>query len=206
MRQYENHINAVEEEYTPHLETFEQLPAGSCKDEANNLLNTIIRFTGFEASNCAKAYDNVVSEKVADANKELVRFDAVYSDIQSFVVKSFIRQNFFVYPQEIESTIVDVLKVVQDRWNLTKPEFEAVRRNLAISIGVENIQLGECHDSILQLAVNQFAWFRSIANTCVEFNTPQRASDRMGKTVEPWVEISKQFYQQFAKIESFEWK
>lgn len=205
LRQYEVHIEQIENEYTPHLEIFNELTAGSCKNSAETILNSVITFTGFEASNCAKSYDERVTEIVATANGALVDFDEVYSELQSSVVKAFVGRNVFISPEEIEGRIADIFEIVEERWEESKPEFEAVRRSVAIGIGEQNIQLGQCHDLILQVAASQFSWFRSIANTCNEFDN-QKASDKIGKFTEPWVKLSKEFYEQFEKLESFKWK
>lgn len=206
LRQYEDHIKSIENEYEPHLETFNRLSPGSCKDTAETILNSVITLTGFEASNCAKIYDTNVAEKVANANSALVGFDAAYSELQSIVIKAFIGKNMFVNPEEIEQRFSVIFNLIQEVWSDSKPEFDDLRRNLAVGVAEQNMILGLCHDSILQVAIGQFGWFRSIASTCNDFNLPQSASDRIGKSAEPWEQLSKDFFEQFAKLESFEWK
>ena len=208
LRQYENHAISIEGEYAPHQEAFEQLIPGSCKNTAETILNTVKTFTGFEASNCAKAYDNVVREIIESTSGSLVNFDDVYSELQSIIVKAFIAKNIFINSEEIEETISDMFELVQTKWNETKPEFDDLRRNLALAIGLQNIQLGSCHESIKNVATDQFAFFRSMVNTCNDFNSPQSVSERTGRISgpEPWIQKLKEFEEQFAKLESFKWQ
>jgi len=205
LRQYQTNIQEIEVEYAPHYETFNQLDSGSCKDNAYAILNSIITFTGFEGSNCAKYYDNAVRTILAGQQNALDGFDEVFSQLQSIAVKAFVGKNAFVSPGEIEDSIAEIFNLVKARWEAAKPQFEGVRISLLQSIGMQLSQLRDCHNSIVQEAQEQFAFFNRMAEICMEF-VPQSFKGRSLNEEEPWVKLTEEFFEQFSKLKSYEWK
>lgn len=205
LRQYQTNIQEIEAEYAPHYETFNRLAPGNCRDNAYTILNSVITFTGFEGSNCAKYYDNEVRAILAGTQGALDGFDEVFSQLQSIAVKAFVGQNAFLNPGEIEYKIVEIFNLVRARWEESKPQFQGVRISLLQSIGMELSQLRDCHKWIVEVAHGQFEFFNSIAKTCTEYGL----ESLMGRSVnaeEPWVKLTEEFYEQFSKLKSYEWK
>jgi len=203
LRQYENHFTAIENQYGPHVEDFNKLEPGDCKESAYSILSNIIIFTGYEASNCHKSYDNSVTEIIAGTTTALVDFDGDFKDLLSTVVKAFVGKNLFISPDEIKDRISNSYAIALERWNNLKPQFDDLRRNLAIGIGGQNILLGQCHDTILEEAIRQTPYFERAIKTCKDFTPAQKA---FGKTAEPWVQIVKEFQEQLEQFKPFEWK
>lgn len=173
LEQYEDHINAVQAEYEPYLERLQGLKAGDCKNDAEFVLNRTTTNTGYRASNCASEYDTRVKNQVDIATRALVRFDDIYSQVQSIVVKAFIGQNAFLTPEDIKLKIVEIYEIVSGRWEDSKPEVEAIKRNLASGIAAQNVELGNCHKVNLDYAKRYYEIFREDVNTCTIFdNTP----------------------------------
>lgn len=204
LKQYQEHVSAVEAEYLPHLEAFEQLRPGECKESAENILNSVIRFTGFDASNCAEDYDRNVRVKLANASDCLIDFDEAVSQVQLIVVKAFVGRNTFVSPEDIQDRFSEVYKIARRIFADTKIDSDGLVRNLASSIAVQNNELENCHDSILQTASGQFSWFRSMVTTCARFESSQPRM--MGRSVQPHVQLLEEFREQFAKLKYYEWK
>lgn len=173
LKQYEDHIFEVQAEYVPHLEKFQALKPGECKDDAEYTLNRTASLSGYRIGNCATFYDNSVQPDIAIANRALARFDDLYGQVQSIVVKSFIGRNSFVDPESIQDRITEIYDIVKGRWDGSKPEIEAVRRNLASAIAAHNAQLDVCHENSLAFAQTYFGMFRELVDECAIFdNTP----------------------------------
>lgn len=208
LKQYQVHIGAVESEYAPHIEAFEQLIPGDCKDSASSILNNVIRFTGFDASNCAESYDISVRGKVANASNSLVRFDDVFSQIQLIVIKAFVGRNAFVTPEAIEDKISEIYKIARRITHNAQFDSEIFLRNLASEIAEENVELGNCHNSILEVAASQFSWFRNMVQTCLRFENSGASdrTERMARTADPHVQLLQEFQEQFAKLKYYQWK
>jgi len=209
LKQYQLHMGAVESEYAPHLETFNKLDVGSCKDNAKTILNGIMTFTGFDASNCANVYDFRVSALVANASNSLVQFDDAFSQIQLIVVKAFMGENTFVTPETIKAKITDIYGKVLRFINNAKFDSDQFVNSLSLAIEKQNSELGSCHDSILEVASNQFAWFRAMAQTCKGFNESQGGngrSKRSADNAEEHEKLLEDFKKQFEQLKYYEWK
>lgn len=209
LHQYEDHVEDVQAEYVPILEVFQTLRPGDCRDIAESILNQTTTLTGFAASNCANNYDNRVRTEINIANRAFVRFDDLYSQVLTIVAKSFIGQNVFLTAEKIEENLSEIYELVQGRWNGSKPELEAVRRNLAAAIAEQNAELGRCHNSNLQNAILFYGMFRSSVQTCLDFDNTQEPFGQVamaGRSVAPYIEQLQQFEAALAKAETFEWK
>ena len=209
LKQYQTHIGAIETEYTPHLEAFEQLISGDCKDNAESILNMVIRFTGFDASNCAEDYNEIVRAKIANASHFLALFDDAFSQIQFIVVKSFVGKNALVSPEEIEEKFSKTYELISRITSAARLNSDYYVNKLTEEIAQQNAELGRCHDSILEVASNQFDYFRRMADTCTRFDGSQGASERngrMSRSVEPQVQLMEEFKDQFEKLKYYEWK
>jgi hypothetical protein len=173
LTQYQTHVDEVEAVYVPMLDNFQTLKPGDCRNDAEDILNRTTTNTGYRASNCASVYDTRVRSEIAVATKALSRFDDLYNQVQNIVVKSFIGQNSFVNPEAIEDKIIEIFDLVKGRWEGSKPEIEAVRRNLASAITAQNAELGNCHQANLNYAKNFFKMFEDTVQICIDFdNTP----------------------------------
>lgn len=170
LTQYYTHITAIQAEYVPMLESFNALAPGDCKTNAETMLNSTTQFTGFDTSNCANVYNQRVKLEIDNANKALVRFDDLYSQVQTIVVKGFIAQNAFLTPEQIVEDITYIYNAVQARWAISKPELEGVKNNLQSVIADQNRILGNCHNTVLSSAQIMFGYFRSAVQTCRDFN------------------------------------
>lgn len=203
LTQYQTHITAVQAEYVPMLGLFNSLTPGTCRSQAESILNTTTTFTGYDASNCANVYDQRVRNELATANRALVRFDDIYSQVQTIVVKAFIAQNAFLTPEDIRDEITNIYGVVQGRWSVSKPEMEAVKRALQTNIAQQNVVLGNCHNNVLSNAVTMFGMFRSMVQTCADFeNTaPAAFSSKMSHS-----DIYEEFQAFIAQRVPFVWE
>lgn len=170
LTQYYTHIVAIQAEYVPMLEAFNALAPGECRTNAETMLNSTTQFTGFETSNCASVYNQRVKLEIDNANKALVRFDDLYSQVQTIVVKGFIAQNAFLTPEQIVDDITYIYEAVQARWAISKPELEAVKNTLQTVIADQNRILGNCHNSVQNFAQVMFGMFRSSVQTCSDYN------------------------------------
>lgn len=211
LQQYQDHVYAVQDEYVPMLEVFRTLLDTDCRREAETILNSTTTFTGFRASNCAQTYDSRVRNEISVANDMLSRFDDLYSQVQLIVYKAFMGHNTFVNPETIEDTITEIYNIVNDRWELSRPEMEALIMNLSSAIAAQNNELGICHNANLEYAKSFYSMFRSMVQTCLDFdNTPDpfALSSKKGRSVEPFRALSDEFHAQMAiaESESFEWK
>jgi hypothetical protein len=208
LTQYETHVNDVQAEYEPHLEQFQTLKPGDCRNDAEGILNRTASSTGYRASNCAAAYDNRVQNEVAIANRAFVRFDDLFSQVQSIVVKSFIGSNQFLTPEDIQDKITEIYELVNGKWAGSKPEIEAVRRNLASAITAQNIELGNCHQANLNYATMFFGMFREAVQICIDFdNTPNPfASKRLSMNSTPYGKKRAEFEAAFDSQKDFEWQ
>lgn len=209
LRQYQLHMGAVESEYAPHLETFNQLAPGSCRSAAETILNSIMTFTGFDASNCADVYDLSVSALTANASNSMVQFDDAFSQIPMIVVKAFVGENTFVTPEAIKDKITDIYGKVLRFVNNARFDSDQFVNSLSSAISQQNVELGNCHVSILEVASNQFAWFRTMAQTCKGFNESQGKngrSKRSADTAEEHEQLLEDFKKQFSQLKYYEWK
>jgi hypothetical protein len=179
--QYESHVNSVQAEYRPMVEALEGLPRSQCRDNAEFLLDFTVRMTGFEASNCAATYNTHVSNAIDIANKALVKIDDVYNQVQTIVVKSFVAQNAFVTPEDVNKTIIEMTELVEGRWESTRPEIQGVKLTLENSVADQNRQLGNCHAGALKFAIDAYALFSQNVQTCIDFNNIQNPMGRSAR-------------------------
>lgn len=205
LHQFEDHVETVIDDYSPHLELFNQLKPGDCKNSAERILNTALEFTGFDAAVCAFNYNGKVQLRIDDASKALIHFDDVYSQVQMIVVKAFSGLNAFLTPDEIENRITEVYELVKGKWDVSKPEIGALVRNLATAIAEQNSELGRCHDKIMIDASFQFAYFGRMTQTCIDFNNSQDSTGRLGRTVLPYEQLFEEYQTEFAKLKFYEW-
>lgn len=205
LHQFEDHVDIVVNEYTPYLLRFNELKPSDCRSSAENIFNEAVRFTGFDAGVCAYKYNDKVQTKVDEASKSLTAFDDVYSQVQTIVVKAFIGQNTFVTPEEIKQRIINVFELIESRWNLSKPEVEALVQNLADAVAVQNAELGKCHDKIMSDAVSQFSWFGRMVQSCIDFNNSQDSVGRLGRTAATYEQLFQEYKAEFAKLKHYEW-
>jgi len=209
LRQYQLHMGAVESEYAPHLETFNRLAPGSCRNSAETILNSIMTFTGYDASNCANVYDLSVTALIANASNSLVQYDDAFSQIQLIVWKAFVGENTFVTPEAIKDKITEIYGKVLRFVNNARFDSDQFVSSLSLLISQQNLELGNCHDSILEVASNQFAWFRAMAQTCEGFNESQGGngrSKRSADNMEEHEQLLEDFKKQFAQLKYYEWK
>lgn len=202
LQQFEDHVEEVEAKYLPYLENFEKLKPGSCRDSAETILMTALTFTGFDASNCANSYNTRVKNEIENANKALVRFDDVYSQIQSIVVKAFIGQNALLTPEDIEDRIVEIFDLVNGRWNVSKPEIQSVITTLTAAIATHNQVLGACHNKIIVDGSALFVIFGNMVQSCTDFNNSQDSTGRAGRVSASaaYEKIFEEFNVAFAKL------
>jgi hypothetical protein len=173
LKQYEEHINAIQDEYVPYLEKLQVLQPSECKNDAEFVLNKTTTNVGYRVSNCALEYDNRVRNEIDIATRALIRFDDIYSQVQSYVVKSFIGQNAFLTPEDIRDRIIAIYELIESKWEGSRPEVEAIKRNLSSGIERQNAELTNCHNANMVYARTFFGIFREDVNTCTIFdNTP----------------------------------
>lgn len=208
LKQFETHVDDIEAEYVPHLAAFEALKPGTCRDQAEMILNSTTTFTGFSAANCATTYDQRVSAEIEAANRAKTRFDDLFNQVQSVVVKSFSGLNNFLSPEAIEDRITEMYDFINKQWTESKPDLDAIRRNLEAAIKDRNTELGNCHNVILTQASTMFGMFRSNVQTCADFDNtaPAAMSFRAGATNEPFRYILEDFEAEMAKATPYEWK
>jgi hypothetical protein len=204
--QYQSHVQGIQAEYEPMLGALEILPSSQCRSDSENLLNYTVRMTGFDASNCASVYDSRVRNEVAIANRALVRFDDLYNQVQTIVVKSFIKQNALVSPDDIKDTMIEIFELVGARWETTKPEIDSVKRNLQSKIADQNRQLGVCHTTALNWAVSAFALFTFNVQRCVDFNGSQNPLGHSGRSKRSLRNIQEEFEELVANHKSYAWE
>lgn len=203
LKQYEDHVNVIEKIYAPSLKSFEGLKPGSCRNSAETILNQTTLFTGFKASNCAYTYNSRVTTEVNDANKALVRFDDVYTQVQSIVVKAFVGSNVFLTPEDIQEKFIEIYKLVTDRWEETEPEIEAVKRNLQTRITNQNVELGRCHGEIETETEGEYKRFRDMVKVCEDFDTSR--GDRSDSNFNQHEKMLEDFMTEHAKLKTYEW-
>lgn len=207
LNQYQHHLIDIEFEYAPHIEALEQLDSGDCKNTAETIINSVRNFTGFNAGNCAYEYDQSVQNKIADASNSLVRYDNIFSQIQLIVVKGFVGANPFVTPEAIDNKIAEIIEIGKRITSDATFDSENFTNNLASEIAEENSELGNCHNAILEVAKSQDAWFRQIIQTCSSYDdASQGKARRMGRTVEPYIQLFADFQEQFKNLKFYEWK
>lgn len=205
--QYHQHIAIITSEHAPHLETFEKLVPGDCKNSAETILTNIIEFTGYDASNCAKIYDQKVREKVANTSQSLVQHDNVFSQLHMIVVKGFVGENAFVSPEVIKDKITQMYELVKTIKENAIFDSDGFVSKLRTEISAQNAELGNCHDEILDLAYGQFAYFERVAKTCDRFDEePVGKSKRKAVDTEEHEQLLKEFLDQFEKLNYYEWK
>lgn len=205
LQQYEDHVNEIDELYAPSIEAFERLSPGSCRNSAETQLNATTEFTGFKASNCANQYNNRVKTEVSNANNALIRFDDIYSQVQSIVIKAFVGQNVFLTPEAIEDKIKEIFEIVQKKWEESSPEVESIKKNLADRIGNQNAELGKCHGEILTEAIDEHARFKRMVGTCNDFELSENSVDRFDSTVALHEILLQEFLAEHAKLKVYEW-
>ena len=173
LRQYQSHVGEIEDIYVPMLDGFQSLKPGDCRNDAEDVLNRTATNTGYRMSNCASTFDERVRVSVASATNALTRFDGIFAQVQSIVVKSFVGRNSFVNPESIEDKIVEIYELVQDKWTGSKPEIESVRNNLISSIAAQFNELVSCHKANFNYAKAFFGMFEETVQICIDFdNTP----------------------------------
>lgn len=212
LKQYQTHINEVENIYIPMLDGFQTLQPGACRNDAEDVLNRTTTNTGYRASNCASTYDNRVQSAISTALNSLNRFGDFSGQVQSIVVKSFVGKNSFVNPEKIEDKIVEIYDFVKDRWNSSKPEIEAVRNSLSTFITAQFNELISCHGANLNYAKRFFEMFEETVQICIDFDkTPNPFAASKSRTSRSIIEtpFSKKHAEFLAAFESqdpFEWK
>lgn len=205
LHQFEDHVEIIVTEYNPYLVDFNELAPGACRDRAETMLTDTVSFSGFDGAVCASKYNEKVQTKIDIASKSLVRFDDVYSQVQSIVVKSFIGQNVYTNPDDIQKKFKDIFDLAEGKWNASRPEIESVVNDLASSIDKQNIELGRCHDKIMDDAVAQFGRFGRMVQTCNDFNNSQDSLGRTGRTSAVFEQLFEEFKAESAKLKLYEW-
>lgn len=173
LQQFENHVTAIEAEYAPNLGSLQTIRPGNCRTDAETILNTTATSTGYRASVCASTYDNHVRTEIGMAKRYLRRFDDLYSQVQSIVVKSFVGQNTLKTSADIKQRTVEIYELLKGRFEGSKHEVESVSRNLESATTALNNELGNCLNANLNSAKTLYAFFKDIVQICIEFdNTP----------------------------------
>lgn len=182
LKQYEDHTEAVEDAYVPFMEQFKAVKPGQCRTDGEvNLFNTATQ-SGYRAGLCSYTYHSKVDIEVANANKALVRFDDLYSQVQSIVIKSFIGYNQFLTPEDIQDKITEIYELVEGRWAGSKPEIESVRRNLAAAIAAQNTELGNCHNANINYINRIFTLHAEMVQVCIDLeNIPKSSKSKMSR-------------------------
>lgn len=207
LEQFEEHVEDIHAMYVPTLELFNRLQPSSCRNSAQRILDDTTEFTGFDGSNCANAYDIRVRSDIAAANKALVRFDDLYSQVQTIVVKAFIGQNAFITPEEIKENITHMFGSMEDKWAAAKPDIEAIKLTLASTIASQNKELGNCHTKIETDAEWSFSRFDRMVQTCYDFDNSQSPlKGRLARNDDSYVTQMEEFEAEFSKLKPYEWQ
>lgn len=175
LEQYELLYDEVDDIYAPLLTDFNALAPSECRDLAASILNDTTTFTGFNGGICARTYDIGVGSCIDNANQALSRIDGLYSQVQMIVVKAFIGQNSLTTPEDIEQKIEEIFKLVNSRWESSKPELESLRSRLAAEIAAHNVKLGECNTFISEDVASLSGRFSRMVQTCVTFDSPLKS-------------------------------
>lgn len=177
--QFETFANIINAMHSPVLADFNQLPAGSCRDGAETLINTTRTQTGFNAGNCATRVNNAVANIIQKIDKLFENFNHQFSEIQQIVVKSYIKSNLFVdKPGDVIKQMDTFFNKVDSRWKEQKPEFTKLRSQLATDLAAEHAKLSVCNSDVITFAETMFRLTSSQIDSCNEFNQQQRAGAR----------------------------
>lgn len=175
--------NQINELHAPIYEAFSQLPAGSCRDGAETLINTTRTQTGFHAGNCASRLNNAVSNVLTRIGQLFENFNSQFSEIQQIVVKSFIKSNLFVdVPTDVMNKMDANYNFVKARWDELRPDFVELRNRLKAELATENTNLQSCQQESVNLATTLYGITRSQIDVCIEFNQNENQRARAGPT------------------------
>lgn len=179
LNQFETFANTINAKHAPVLTAFNQLPAGSCRDGAETLINTTRTQTGFNAGNCATRVNTAVANIIAKIDRLFENFNRQFSEIQQIVIKSYIKSNLFVdMPDVVIDKMDSFFNNVDARWKEQKPEFSKLRAQLAADLAVEHAKLTSCNAEVVVFADTMFGLTAGQISSCEEFNQAQRAGAR----------------------------
>lgn len=179
LSEFESFANTINAKHAPVLADFIELPAGSCRDGAETLINTTRTQTGFNAGNCATRVNNAIANIMAKVDKLFENFNRQFSEIQQIVVKSYIKSNLFVdMPDVVIEKMDRFFDNVDARWKEQKPEFSKLRAQLATDLAAEHAKLSTCNADVVTFADTMFRLTSGQIDSCREFNQAQRAGAR----------------------------
>lgn len=209
LKQYEDHVEDIEDKYRPLIESFSKLRPGECRNHSESILNTTTTSLGFRASNCANSYDQRVRVKLESTTRGVDNFDDIFYHVQTVVVRSFIGRNVFLTPEEITTRIVTMYDVVKNKWEDYQPEMDAVTKGFADAIAAQNTELGNCHHANLDFAAAVYRMIETMIDTCKIFDDTQSPfvrGSRMVQAVSPSKHLLEEFEAEIEKYEPYVWK
>lgn len=203
LEQYREHMDNVYAFYLPFLELISGIQHSTCKIQAETILEQTTEFTGFAASVCASKYDVSIGSEIAAANGALARFDDLYSQVQTIIVKAFVKQNAFVTPEDIKDNITKMFALMEDKWAAAKPDIEAIRLNLASRVAALNAELASCHRFEETQTVQALEFGRSRVQTCEDFNN---SSNPLAQKSRAGYSALEEFEAFVATLKPYEWQ
>lgn len=170
LAQIEGIYNGILDLDRPARDRIYDLDSSLCVINLRVLINAITEFSGFYSSNCVTEYDKKVQEVLDAAYAIVHQYEGSSAEVQQTVVKSFIKRNAILKPDEIEARFKELYEIYLKKWSEFFPNVEEFVENLQSQIGGFNNNLQHCFNDLReQIGLAYFVLQQEIA-TCDIFD------------------------------------
>lgn len=206
LEEYEDHVNSILAFDTAVSEgTLRINPDSMCRALLENNLLLTTNLTGFESSNCAASYNTKVSLEIGNFTMKLLRYNNIYENVQQIIVQSFIKQNVFTSPDDIEATFHRIYNNILESWNMSKPQIDDLIQALKEAITNANVLLDGCHDRLLTFITPSYNNLLNNVEMCISFdNTNFPSYSRSSRLSTVFLKQLQDFYKTLPTFENDE--
>lgn len=138
----DNFFKISEEDNVVHQALSKQDTTHECFQQLVKAREAITNVGGFNSANKLRVYDKAVAALINNANADLEKYNAFFSDVQQIVVKAFTFGSIFVQSAEIQAQIQKKYKTAQDEWAKVRPDISKLIVDLRTNINKKNEGLG----------------------------------------------------------------
>lgn len=204
VNQHEIHNQNVEEVHAPVYERFNRLAEGRCRTTTQTMIDLERDVSGFAASNCINSYNRAVTSIIDELRTNFTNFTLLFSQIQQIVVKGFIIQNIYLRPQDVENKIAEIIELVNKRWEVIKPNLDALRTSLRTRVAAQNRELTNCQTEVYANVVAGYVRIEAQLAVCENFNNSKSAFNSF--TEQNQELIVEEFKNYLASLPSYVWQ
>jgi len=170
LAEFEKEVNQILAIEQPIRQQLNAIPLNnSCVFSLLFLLDSITEFTGYQASNCIKIYDQVVTEEVTKVQDIVSLYNEIYIEVLQLTIKAFTDRNIFTQQNDIINRFESDYERYISNLEAIKPQIDDIKLRTYAKINEFTQDMKNCMANLQNNVEIQYEMIVQQIQICLDF-------------------------------------